>query len=134
MAMKILYRLACLVIITLAGCTDDNSLESKTALLVDFQWWNSGAIGTSPSGYTIVSPLFFTRNKKANIGSAQAEWSFIENGRLIKLTYPNTNYSDKWEIVNLTETEFHFKHYNGTGNFLIELKYDKCDRVSLNPC
>src|SRR5687767_6573819 len=122
--MKIIGRLILLTIAVLMSCSDDNdTLESKTNLLVDEQWFNSEMIGPSLTGYTTVSPIVFTRDKKAYIGGGQAEWSFIENGRSIKLTYPGTNYSNKYEIVNLTETEFHFKHYDGSGNFLAELKY-----------
>jgi len=124
-----------LSITMLISCTDDYDVfESKTALLVDFQWFNSETIGGSPSGYAIVSPIIFKRDMTAYIGASQTEWQFIENSNSIKLIDANTNSSAKYEIINLSETEFHFKHYDGSGNFLIELVYDKCDRLSINPC
>ncbi len=113
--------------ILLVSCSDDDSLNSETTLLVDFQWWNSEIIGSSPSGYSVVSPILFKRDNNVYLGSTQAEWSFIENGRSIKFVYPGANYSDKWEIVNLTENELRYKHYSKTGDFLVELKYTKCE-------
>lgn len=114
------------------SCSEDETFETKTNHLVDVQWWNSEIIGMSPSGYAVVSPLFFKRDKNATIGGTQVKWKFIENGRYIQLSY--ANYSDKYEIINLSNIEFHFKHYSSSGDFLIELKYDKCDRGTLSPC
>ena len=131
--MKIVTRLFLLIITFLMSCTDDNdALEAKTNLLVDVQWWNSEIIGTSPTGYAVVSPLVFKRDKNATIGGNQVTWKFIENGNSIQLTY--SNYSDKYEIINLSETEFHFKHYDSSGDFLIELKYGKCNPITMGGC
>jgi hypothetical protein len=131
--MKITTILLLLTIPQLFSCSDDNdAIEVKTNLLVDVQWWNSGIIGTAPSGYPVVSPLFFKRDKNATIGGSQVKWTFIENGRSVQIKY--SNYSDKYEIINLSETEFHFKHYDSSGNFLIELKYDKCSPISIGGC
>jgi hypothetical protein len=131
--MKIIRTLLLLTALQLFSCSDDNdTLEAKTNLLVDIQWWNSGIIGTAPSGYVTVSPLVFYRNKNAKIGGSQANWKFIDNGRSIQISY--SNYSDKYEIINLIATEFHFKHYDNSGNFLVELKYDKCNPNSIGGC
>lgn len=118
-------------IILLISCSEDDSLDSKTKLLVDFQWWNSEIVGSSPSGFSVVSPIVFKSDNSVYLGSSQAEWRFIENGRSIKFVYPGANYSDKWEIVSLTETELRYKHFSQSGDFLIELKYTKCETL---PC
>lgn len=131
--MKIITRLFFLTIIVLMSCSDDHDvLEEKTNLLVDVQWWSSGGIGTPPSGYSVVSPLFFKRDNTARIGGYPVKWRFIENGRSIELTY--SGYSEKYEIINLSETEFRFKHYDIFGNFIVELKYGKCSPITLGGC
>lgn len=131
--MKFITRLFLLTITLLMSCSDDETFEAKTNLLVDVFWWNPEITGTSPSGYRVASPLVFNRDKSASVGANRAKWRFIENGNSIQLTYLYTNYSDRYEIVNLSDTEFHFKHYSGSGEFLIELKYDRCHRGALNP-
>lgn len=122
--MKVISRLIFITTIVVLSCSDDNdSLESRTALLVDVYWYNSDVIGTTPSGYIVVSPIVFRRDKTVFIGGTKSNWTFIENGRSIKITSQQTNYFNKYEIINLTETEFHFKHYDGSEQFAAELIY-----------
>jgi hypothetical protein len=132
--MKIIAQLLFLSIVLLVSCSDDSdSLEVKTNLLVDIHWYGSEVVGTSPGGYALVSPIVFKRDKTASIGGTWVEWAFVDNGQAIKITYPSSN-SNKYVIQNLTTTEFQFKHFDNSGNFLAEVKYDKCNPLSVGGC
>jgi hypothetical protein len=122
--MKILSRLILLTSIVLLSCSDDNNnFEEKTNLLVDVYWFNSEIIGTPTTGYSAVSPILFKRDMTVYIGGNQSKWSFIENGKSIKISSEQSNSYNKYEILGLTKTEFHFKHFDGSENFMAELKY-----------
>lgn len=126
--MKATTRTILLILLACSGCDDgDDLLKSKTFLLVDKQWINPELVGQATSGYALVSPLSFSRDGKATIGGSQVTWRFTDDGAVIETVHMNPLTQDesinKYEIMNLTETELHVKHYDQRDNFLAEMKY-----------
>lgn len=125
-----------MLILTLAlstGCSDqDNGLGEKTDLLTHSPWWNTEVIGSTPTGFTVVSPLVFWPDQTGAIGGYPVTWKFIENGSSIQIIY-STGW-EKYKIIDLSETEFHCKLYNSAGDLLVELRYDHCNDLSLGGC
>ena len=121
-----LLNIASLIALLFIGsCDEDNNelIQTRTSLLADVQWTNSQIIGTAPSGYSIFLPVIFKQDKSVYIAGTKLQWTFIDNGNSIKITYPNS--FKTWTIVSLTETDFHFKEFDNKGQFIIELIYTK---------
>jgi hypothetical protein len=128
-------RLFPVLFIFLSGCSDNSEeFESTINLLTAAPWWHMETVGTPASGYSSISPLVFNRDRSVRIGLTQSSWKLSNDGKEVLITYPSANYQDRYLIVNLTNDIFQFRHISNTGIVLAEVKYDHCEKGTLDPC
>lgn len=121
-------KLFLLFVILSVGCSDE-AMENRRNLLTDGRWWYVETVGTSPSGYTSVSPLAFELDGTVTIGAGKATWTFTDKGKFVKVTFPSQGSHREavtlYEIVNLSESEFHFRQHSTYSSQVVEMKYGK---------